>query len=76
MHFPGLQKSCILGKIDEVMEKSWNFNFWSNILCCLKTGNILLSFFKQNYTPKETGFAAFLSHGKFKSVMEKSWKTH
>ena len=25
MHFPGLEKSWILGKIAKVMEKSWNF---------------------------------------------------
>ena len=28
MHFPGLEKSWILGKMVEVMEKSWNFCFW------------------------------------------------
>ena len=27
IHFPGLEKSWILGKMAEVMEKSWNFIF-------------------------------------------------
>ena len=27
MHFPGLEKSWILGKMVEVMEESWNFIF-------------------------------------------------
>ena len=29
MHFPGLEKSWILGKLADVMETSWNFIFWS-----------------------------------------------
>ena len=28
MHFPGLKKSWILGKMAEVLEKSWNFFIW------------------------------------------------
>ena len=29
MYFPGLEKSLILGKVAEVMEKTCNFIFWS-----------------------------------------------
>ena len=43
MHFPGLEKSWLLGKMAEVMEKSCNFVFFSpNISSCLKIGNIPL----------------------------------
>ena len=51
------------------MEKSWNCIFWSNISCCLKTGNIIL-IIEQNM-PQKAKFSAFLSHGKFKLIMEK-----
>ena len=55
-HFPGVEKSQILGKLATVMEKSWNFIFGPNISCCMKTGNIL-SVIEQKYAPK--------GHGKF-----------
>ena len=28
MYFPGLEKAWNLGKMEEVMEKSWNVIFW------------------------------------------------
>ena len=34
-----------------------------NILCCLKTGNILLVT-EQKYAPQKTAFSAFVCHGK------------
>ena len=37
MHFPGLEKSWILEKVGDVMEKSWNFIFWSKYFVQLKT---------------------------------------
>ena len=59
MHFPGLEKSWNLGKMDEVMEKSWNFIFFGpKILCCLKTGKVLVVTEKK-YTPKRLGFQHF-----------------
>ena len=42
MRFPGLEKSWILGKIAEVMESHRVAFFDPIILCCLKTGSILL----------------------------------
>ena len=54
------------------MEKSWNFIFGPNILCCLKTRNILLVMGKN--MPKKAGFSAFLNHVKLKLVMESHGK--
>ena len=60
MHFPGLEKSLILGKITEVMENSWNFSFWSKCFvlfenwkhspCC-----------RAKMCPKKSRFSAFLT---------------
>ena len=59
MHFQGLEKSWILGKMAEVMEKSQNFIFFGpKIFCCLKTGKIL-PVTEQNCAPKRLGFQHF-----------------
>ena len=42
MRFPGLEKSWILGNIAEVIESHRVAFFDPIILCCLKTGSILL----------------------------------
>ena len=59
IHFPGLEKSWILGKMAEVMENL------VQIFQCLKTGSSLLVI-EQKYVPKRLGFQHFL-------VMEKSF---
>ena len=59
MHFPGLEKSLILGKMAEVWKRRGVSFFGPNISCCLKTGSIL-SVIEQ--------FS--ISHGKFKLVIE------
>ena len=75
MHFPALAKSWILGTLAEVMEKSWNFSLLSKYLVLLENWKHSPCH-RANICPKKAGFSAFLSHGKFKLVMEKSWKSH
>ena len=64
MHFPGLEKLWILGKMAEVIEKSWNLIFLSNYWkhCPCHRAKIYL---------KKAGFSPILSHGKFKLVIKK-----
>ena len=70
MHFPGLEKLWILGEMADVMEKSWNFVFWSNYF-------VLFENWKHSpchqakICPQKSGFSALLSHGKLKLIMEK-----
>ena len=55
--------------------KVMEFHFFGpKILCCLKTGKIPSH--RAKICPQKAGFSAFLSHGKFKLVMKKSWKSH
>ena len=71
MHFPGLEKSWILGKISEVMEKSWNFIFWSKYFVLFENWEHRPCHREKIFSQKAR-FSAFRSRGKFKLVMEKS----
>ena len=47
MHFPGLEKSWILGKMAKVMEKSSNYIFWpKDFVLFSKLENFTLSLSK------------------------------
>ena len=71
MHFPGLEKSGVLGKVAEVMEKLRNFVFWSKYFVLFE--NWKHSPCQQaNICPQKAGVSVFVSHGKFELVMEKS----
>ena len=74
MYFPGLEKLWILGKMDEVMEKSWNFIFLVQRFRAVKWKNFPSH--QAKICPQKAGFSAFLSYEKFKLVMKKSWKSH
>ena len=66
MYFPGLEKSLILGKVAEVMEKTCNFIFWSKYSVLFEIWKVI----GQKYSPKRLGLQHFL-------VMENlncSWK--
>ena len=71
MHLPGLEKSWILGKMAEVMEKSWNFIFWSKDFVLFETWKNFPSH-RAKICPQNAGFSAFLSDRRFKLVMKKS----
>ena len=60
MHLPGLEKSWILGKMAEVMEKPvMEFHFFGpKILCCLKTGKII-QVTEQKHAPTRLDFQHF-----------------
>ena len=75
MYFPGMEKSWILGKMAEVMEKSWNFIFWSKDFVLFENWKNSPSHRAKIY-PQKAGFSACLSHGKFKLVfsISESWK--
>ena len=73
MDFPGLEKSCILGKMVEFMKKLTEFHIGPN--------NFVLNIDNSKHPPyhradiictKKAWFSAFLSHVKSKLVMEKS----
>ena len=70
MHFSGLEKSWILGKMADVMKSREMSFFGRSISCCLKTENIFFAI-EQKYAPRMLGFQQFL-------VMENvnwSWKS-
>ena len=59
MHLPGLEKSWILGKMAEVMEKLWNFIFWSNYFVLFENWRHSL-YHGEKYAQKRPGFQHFL----------------
>ena len=71
MHFPGLEKSWMLGKMAVVMEESCNFIFWSKYSMLFENWKHLLVIV-QKYAPQKAGFSAFFWSWKLKLVMEKS----
>ena len=75
MHFLDLEISWILGEMAEVMEKSWNLIFWSKYFVLIENWKHSPCYQAEMY-PQKAGFSAFLSHGKFKLVLKKSWKNH
>ena len=75
MHFSGLEKSWNLGKMAKVMQKSWNFIFWPKYIALFENKEHSACH-GTKICPKKAGFSAFLSRGKLKLVMEKSWKSH
>ena len=59
----------------KVMEKSWNFSFWSKYFVLFENWKHSPCH-RAKMCPKKAGFSALLSHGKLKLIMEKSWKSH
>ena len=58
-HFLGQEKSWILGKMAEIMEKSWNFIFGQNIRAVSKL-ETLDPCHQAKICPKKPGFLAIL----------------
>ena len=78
-HFLGLGKVMDFRKNGrghgKVMEKSWNFSFWSKYFVLFENWKHSPCH-RAKMCPKKAGFSALLSHGKLKLIMEKSWKSH
>ena len=62
IRLPDVEKLWILGKMAEVMEKSWNFISLSKYFVLFENWKHSPSHQARIY-PKKAGFSAFLSHG-------------
>ena len=64
-------KVMVLGKMAEVMEKSWNFIFWSKYFMLFEKWKHFPCH-TAKICPRKAGFSAAFSHRGLKLVMEKS----